>query len=335
MEKYLDKCLTSLIIEDKELMKQLEVLIVIDGAKDRSSDIAHTYQNRFPETFRVIDKENGNYGSCVNRGLEEATGKYIKILDADDSFDTINFHKYLLLLSKRDDDMILTPFVIVNEQGEITGRWKYNFPDNQVISWKELTKVLKVTSLQMHAVTYKTENVRSLNYKQTEGISYTDQEWVFTPLYAVDSIYYANIFLYKYLIGRSGQTVSPEALRKNVSNNVLCVKRILLDYSNLSTDNAFKADYLTFKCYSSVVRVYDWCLLKYYQTDICLINDFDEFVKQTNLKFYKLLNQEAIKFFPLKFVKKWRRNKSNSLGVKYLMIYYLSKLIDRIISKLS
>ena len=42
MEKYLDKCLTSLVIEDRELMKQLEILVVIDGSKDRSSEIAHT-----------------------------------------------------------------------------------------------------------------------------------------------------------------------------------------------------------------------------------------------------------------------------------------------------
>ena len=86
MERYLEKCLTSLIIDDQDLMNQVEVLIVNDGSKDRSSEIAHSYQDKYSNTFRVIDKENGNYGSCVNRGLSEATGKYIKILDADDSF---------------------------------------------------------------------------------------------------------------------------------------------------------------------------------------------------------------------------------------------------------
>ena len=84
MEKYLDKCLSSLIVDDKELMTQLEVLVVIDGAKDRSSEIAHTYQDKYPDTYVVIDKENGNYGSCINRGLKEASGKYVKVLDADD-----------------------------------------------------------------------------------------------------------------------------------------------------------------------------------------------------------------------------------------------------------
>ena len=83
MEKYLNKCLDSLIVENMNL---LEVLIINDGSKDNSSNIAHVYENKYPNTFRVIDKENGNYGSCINRGIKEAKGKYIKVLDADDSF---------------------------------------------------------------------------------------------------------------------------------------------------------------------------------------------------------------------------------------------------------
>ena len=82
MQDYLNRCLDSLVIEPS-LMEQLEVLVVNDGSKDSSSAIAHEYEAKFPCTFRVIDKENGNYGSCVNRGLAEAQGKYIKVLDAD------------------------------------------------------------------------------------------------------------------------------------------------------------------------------------------------------------------------------------------------------------
>lgn len=116
MEKYLDKCLTSLVIEDRELMKQLEILVVIDGSKDRSSEIAHTYQVRYPQTFIVIDKENGNYGSCINRGLKEAAGKYIKVLDADDCYNSKSLQQHLELLRIVDVDLILTSYVIVNEK---------------------------------------------------------------------------------------------------------------------------------------------------------------------------------------------------------------------------
>ena len=122
MEKYLDKCLTSLIVGDFELMRRLEVLVVIDGAKDRSSEIAHSYENKYPDTFRVIDKENGNYGSCINRGLKEATGKYIKVLDADDSYNSSAFQRYLNALKTLDVDLVINNYTIVNECGQAVSR---------------------------------------------------------------------------------------------------------------------------------------------------------------------------------------------------------------------
>ena len=83
MEDYLQKCLDSLILNDKKQMEMLDVLVINDGSTDATSSIAHRYQARYPGIFRVIDKGNGHYGSCVNRGLSEARGKYVKILDAE------------------------------------------------------------------------------------------------------------------------------------------------------------------------------------------------------------------------------------------------------------
>lgn len=59
MQNYLRRCLVSLIVP-KEQMKQLDVLVVNDGSKDNSSAITHDYQDWCPETFRVIDNENGS-----------------------------------------------------------------------------------------------------------------------------------------------------------------------------------------------------------------------------------------------------------------------------------
>lgn len=67
MEEYLERCLESLLIEDYSLLMNIEVLVINDGSKDCSLKIAHTYETRFPEVFRVIDKANGNWGSCINR----------------------------------------------------------------------------------------------------------------------------------------------------------------------------------------------------------------------------------------------------------------------------
>ena len=83
VEKYINKCLESLAVSEEQ-MAQLEVLVVNDGTPDNSAIMAKEFEKKYPQTFRVIDKENGGHGSCCNLGLKEAHGKYIHFLDSDD-----------------------------------------------------------------------------------------------------------------------------------------------------------------------------------------------------------------------------------------------------------
>lgn len=154
MQDYLRRCLDSLIVSDEQ-MSLLEVLIINDGSKDSSSAIAHEYQNKYPATFRVVDKENGNYGSCINRALKEATGKYIKVLDADDYFSTDNFSSYMCYLQRHDVDLVLNDFVYTTSDGAIPYRWTgRNLPVNQSFSFDKLGAG---STMMMHAVAYKRE----------------------------------------------------------------------------------------------------------------------------------------------------------------------------------
>ncbi|MDQ9822343.1 glycosyltransferase family A protein, partial [Acinetobacter sp. 163] len=75
-----------------------EILVINDGSVDRSLEIAEVYHAKYPDSVRVVDKKNGNYGSCINRGLQEATGRYIKVLDADDSFDSSGLEQIVSFL---------------------------------------------------------------------------------------------------------------------------------------------------------------------------------------------------------------------------------------------
>lgn len=82
MEKYIRQCLESLVIG--EALDRIEVLVVLDGSKDGSAEIAYEFVEQYPDTFRIIYKANGGHGSAINTGLMMASGEYVKILDSDD-----------------------------------------------------------------------------------------------------------------------------------------------------------------------------------------------------------------------------------------------------------
>lgn len=220
MENFLPYCLDSLLI--KRNLELVEVLVINDGSKDDSSKIAHTYADRYPQTFKVIDKENGNYGSCINRGLLEATGKYVKILDADDSFDNKNFESFISFLKETDADLIVSDFAIVDENRNVKRIVCHEFPSG-CIPLDKICTTENFSHIQMHALAYRRDVLSELSYKQTEGISYTDQEWVFTPMAGVKSVCYFNKCVYKYLVGREGQTVNPAVKAKRIPDVCQCV----------------------------------------------------------------------------------------------------------------
>ncbi len=79
-EKYLDQALSSL---EEQSYPNLEILCINDGSTDGSPAIMRAHAAR-DNRVRVIDKPNGGYGSAVNRGIDEATGDWLAILEPDD-----------------------------------------------------------------------------------------------------------------------------------------------------------------------------------------------------------------------------------------------------------
>lgn len=83
-EKYLDKCLNSLV---KQTFQNIEILAFNDGSVDRCKDILCEYKERYPDKIRVFEQENIGISRTRNRGIQEAKGKYIAFIDSDDSVD--------------------------------------------------------------------------------------------------------------------------------------------------------------------------------------------------------------------------------------------------------
>jgi glycosyltransferase involved in cell wall biosynthesis len=314
MEKYLRKCLDSLLIPS---IDAVEVLVLNDGSKDSSLAIAHEYAAMYPSSIIVVDKENGNYGSCINRGLKEATGKYIKVLDADDSFDTDNFEKYVQLLKTVNVDMLLTDYVIVNEQGDITNKTTFGIPSSVSLSVEEYC-INPNFVFQMHAVTYRTQILKDMGYEQTEGVSYTDQEWVFAPVVYMKTFVYLPIALYKYLVGREGQTVSSAiALKAAAVRWMLIKKRVELYENNKPGFNLSQRTYLLNRLQISILGVMRNSIFE--EQNLELTTEFDKWLLSKNHELYNLIStHKRAKIMGYNFVKAWRKKYRVPLFVRLI-----------------
>ena len=103
VEKYLSTALDSFLAGD--VLDKIEVLIVNDGSKDSTAAVANEYVEKYPETYRLINKQNGGHGSAINAGADAANGKFLKVIDADDWVVTDNLKELIKKLEVCEADV--------------------------------------------------------------------------------------------------------------------------------------------------------------------------------------------------------------------------------------
>ena len=251
MEALLPRCLDSFIINN-DFMNMIEVIVVNDGSKDRSSEIAHNYAERYPNTYKVIDKSNGNYGSCINAALKIATGKYFRICDADDYYENSNLEKYIDFLTTTDVDIVFTPY---NKYHGDNLESTFCVPEelcNKIFNIDDLnwnsSEIIKFNA--MHCIATKKNILIKNKYHQTEGISYTDTQFIFySVLYAQTCTFFNNI-IYLYFIGRDGQTMSPESMVKSHMHFYENANKMFDDYIKIEPQLSQKKSYLLCSCFN-------------------------------------------------------------------------------------
>lgn len=232
MEKYLPRALDSVCAANN--FQEVEILVVNDGSTDQSLAIAQDYQARFPCLFRVIDKENGNYGSCINAALKVATGRYVKILDADDYYDTAALDGLVELLRTATEDYLVTGFVMRREDGSVFKTHSIHPEETgKTLSADDASFANKPTLWWMHALTVKRELFIEHNYRQTEGISYTDTEFALFTIFHAKTCKFTDLCLYNYTVGREGQTVSPQKMARDYKVFLARTQRFVDFYASL------------------------------------------------------------------------------------------------------
>lgn len=308
MEAYLRRCLDSVTRDD--VPNTLELIVVNDGSTDNSLAIMKEYEQKRPDIVNIIDKPNGHYGSCINAALYTATGKYFRILDADDWYNTDGLIELLEKLHETDADAIITSYCAHrHKQTSVISPRGIDYQKNYTVFEKKIWEKQPPSIYAMHAFTYKTSILKSVNLKLTEGICYTDTEFLLYPLQRTKNISFYNILLYHYDWTRDGQTMDSSVYTQNHSHLAKIILRLFKEFD-------FSSSPLAEKIFIDTLVKY------YYRMLFCCIDDselkgIDSIVKKVSLKENLSLNK---KLFGALYL--WR-----FFGVHFLFYEKLKKLL--------
>ncbi|MEJ8773442.1 glycosyltransferase family 2 protein [Blautia sp. HCN-1074] len=237
----------------------VEILIIDDGSTDNTAKIAKEYVNKDSNTFKVISKKNGGWGSTVNCGINNSHGKYFKQLDGDDLFNKKNLKEFITFLENSEADLIISPFhSFSDDTGETISRISYPQIQNmqKKLSMEDVAKFYPY--MEMHSSCFKTSLIKDIRLQ--EHCFYTDVELMVKAVSKVKSVSYFEKDIYCYRLGRVGQSVSSEGLIKHYKEHEkIClilsefcaqysgsekIKELLIQRTNYMIENQYKIYFL-------------------------------------------------------------------------------------------
>lgn len=229
---YMDHCVRTLLTGGDDI----EIILVDDGStKDDTPAICDRYQAEYPDIVRAIHQENGGHGEGVNQGLRHAQGMYYKVVDSDDWLDTAALAKVMEKLREFSKlpapvDMVIANYVYEHVEDNTHKAMGYRnvFPTGQIFTWDDIGHFRASQYLLMHSVIYRTQLLRDCGLILPKHTFYVDNIFVYQPLPQVKTIYYMNLDLYRYFIGREDQSVNEANMIKRVDQQ-LRVTRIMMN----------------------------------------------------------------------------------------------------------
>lgn len=280
VEQYLEKCLYTLI--NHRNAYKTEILVVNDGSKDGTLEIALRYQDITNGIVRVIDKENGGHGSTINVGLKAAKGRYFRLVDGDDWVDSENLSVLVDKLEYETADVVLSKGCYEYiEQAKLTNIIDYDMLHEGILyHFDDLLNDgygFKTYGPLLTTGNYRTECLKRADFHISEKCPYVDMEFNSFSLRYVDTVRYLDLDIYRYLIGREGQTVSREFWKRKYKDHKYVILNILKtihsidDYSKSKTKYVY--DHITSLMMDSQIFMYD---------QLCLWEEIDTFLHEVS-----------------------------------------------------
>lgn len=276
VEKYIEKCLFSII--NGYNAEKMEVLVINDGSTDNTAEIVKKYEKLSNGIVRLINKENGGHGSTINRAIQEAKGEYFRLIDGDDWVDSTNLSRLIDILENEKSDIVLTKGSYdYIEEAKLVDIIKYdNLVEGHQYNFEDLTYEnygFKTYGPLLTTGNYRTEILKKANFKISEKKPYVDMEFNAFSLKYANTIIYYNLDIYRYLIGREGQTVSRDYWKKKYQDHEYIIFNILNKVLNDSEYSERKKVYIL---KNIIAQMVDSQIFMF--DAICKWNELDEFL---------------------------------------------------------
>ena len=304
MEKYLNQCMDSLV---NQTLKDIEIIAINDGSKDKSLNILKEYEKRFPNKLKVINQENKGISVARNNGMNIAKGKYIGFVDSDDYVKLDMFEKLYNKIEKTKADIVVcdieeyrnkkNEFKYINVVENIKGSTLYETPS--IINTIDYGPCNKI---------FKKEMFDSIKFPI--GLKYEDLSTILKVFLNASKVSTLNEALYIYRINETGET-------QTVNSKVIDILPILQDIIDYSKD---------IKVFNKIkIELKKMCVNKLFYY---LIYSY----KLNNKNFVLKFRKDILSFLKNNF-KTWR---FTLLKNKDLKIKLISKLvlIDNVVFKL-
>ena len=311
VQRCLGRCLDSLV--SSRYASYLDIIVVDDGSKDCTLEIAQDYEKVYPGIIRAVHKENGGHGSTINKAMELAVGKYFRVVDSDDWIDSSELDKVLsgVLSGEIDTDIVSTNYHIVRlESGE-------SYPITQDCA-VQYGKVMDFSELEtgtyftMSGIMIKTSALKRMDMRIQENTFYVDVEFILFPIPYVDSVMFVDAYIYKYSQGSAEQSISVDNMVKRYDHHERVLKRII-KYRNNTKMSEAQGRYYDSVLKRVIYTHYGLCLAhdKNKKEGYERIRQFDEYLHSADPELYKWIGRA----YPL--VRTARR-----MGFNYMLVRY-------------
>ncbi|HWT26369.1 MAG TPA: glycosyltransferase family 2 protein [Mobilitalea sp.] len=280
---------------------EMEIIIVNDGSSDDTQKIAEEYQSKYPGIVRAISQENGGHGEAVNTGLANATGLYFKVVDSDDWVNEKALRQVMaklrnLIADGNSPDLFLANYVYEKVDAKKKKVINYNWalPKDRIFTWDEIMHFKQSQNILMHSTVYRTKLLKDCGIQLPKHTFYVDNIFVYQPLPFVKTLYYMDVNLYRYFIGRSDQSVNEQVMIKRIDQQ-LKITKIMIESHNLMQIKSKKLQNYMIKYLSMMMTVSSVFLIKEgSEESLAKKQDLWDYLKNYDKRLYKKIRSQIL-----------------------------------------